>query len=99
MVEGSNVTDAILETAEGYDLIVMGATEEPLFRNLLTGSIPARVAKQAEITVIIVKRRSGVIRSVIRQTVLAPSTGVGANGNSLPEAEVLADGSGPDAGR
>ncbi|NIW85396.1 MAG: hypothetical protein GWN09_02130 [Gammaproteobacteria bacterium] len=48
---------------------------------------------------IIVKRRSGVIRSVIRQTVLAPSTGVGANGNSLPEAEVLADGSGPDAGR
>ncbi len=90
LVEGHSIPDAILEAASGHDLIVLGATEEPLFRNLLTGSIPARVAKQAEVTVIIVKRRSGVIRSVLRQTVLGPSTGSGVDGQRLPEAEVLA---------
>lgn len=91
LVEGSNVPDAILETSQSHDLIVLGATEEPLFRNLLTGSIPARVARQAEVTVIIVKRRSGVIRSVLRQTVLAPSTGAGSNGVTPVEAEALND--------
>lgn len=88
LIEGYNVVDAILEASQGHDLIVMGATEEPLFRNLLTGSIPTRVAKNADVTVIIVKRRSGVVRSVLRQTVLPPSTGLGADGIPVPEADV-----------
>jgi amino acid transporter/nucleotide-binding universal stress UspA family protein len=91
LVEGERVTDAILQTAEDYDLIVMGASEEPLFRNLLTGSIPAQVARSARVTVMIVKRRSGLIHSVLRQTVLAPSTGAGANGHQPPEREALVD--------
>jgi amino acid transporter/nucleotide-binding universal stress UspA family protein len=91
LIEGHNVADAIVEASKGHDLIVMGSTEEPMFRNLLTGSIPARVAKNAEVTVIIVKRRSGMIRSVLRQTVLPPSTGVGANGEAVPEADVLVE--------
>jgi amino acid transporter/nucleotide-binding universal stress UspA family protein len=91
LIEGHNVADAIVEASKDHDLIVMGSTEEPLFRNLLTGSIPARVAKNADVTVIIVKRRSGVIRSVLRQTVLPPSTGVGANGVTVPEADVLVE--------
>jgi amino acid transporter/nucleotide-binding universal stress UspA family protein len=91
LIEGYNVADAIVEASKSHDLIVMGSTEEPLFRNLLTGSIPARVAKNADVTVIIVKRRSGVIRSVLRQTVLPPSTGVGANGVPVPEADVLVE--------
>ena len=89
LVEGHDIVTAILEKSREYDLVVMGSTEEPLFRNLLTGSIPARVAKLAEVTVIIVKRRSGIIRSMLRQTVLAPSTGIGADGRRLPEAEAL----------
>ena len=91
LVEGTNVSDTIVEHSAKHDLVVMGTTEEPLFRNLLTGSIPARVAKSAEVTVIIVKRRSGVIRSVLRQTVLPPSTGAAANGLLPEEAEVLAE--------
>jgi hypothetical protein len=66
--------------AAEYDLVVIGATEEPMFRNLLTGSIPVRIAKQADVTVMIVKRRSGMIKSMLRQTVLTPSS-------NLPEDE------------
>ena len=53
-----------------YDLIVIGATEEPLFKNLLTGSIAAQVTKQAKVSVIIAKRRSSPLHSFLRQTVL-----------------------------
>lgn len=78
IVEGENVLEAILQTAHGHDLIVIGATDEPLTRNLLVGNLPTRVAKEAKVTVVMVKRRSGPIKSLLRQTVLAPSSGPGA---------------------
>ncbi len=92
-VEGASVLDAILQTAEtgNYDLIVMGATEEPLFRNVRTGSLPAQVARHANVSVMIIKRRSSLIQSMLRQTVVMPSTGDAANGTRPPEHEVLAD--------
>ncbi|MBI3942973.1 MAG: amino acid permease [Chloroflexi bacterium] len=73
--ESNQVIDAILEVAKGYDLIVIGATNEPLFKNLLIGSIPEQVARRAKVTTIMVKRRSGPIKSMIRETILPPSTG------------------------
>ena len=76
VVEGSDVVEAILQAAEGYDLIVIGATNEPLFKNLLMGNIPEEVARRAEVTTIMVKRRHGPIKSFLRETVLPPSTGV-----------------------
>jgi nucleotide-binding universal stress UspA family protein len=74
IVEGSDVVETILAQAAGYDLIVIGASEEPLFRNLLMGSIPEQIAQRAAVTVIMIKRRSGVVHSFLRQTVLEPST-------------------------
>jgi nucleotide-binding universal stress UspA family protein len=73
MVEGANVADTILQEAAGYDLIVMGATEESLFRNVLIGNTAEQVARRAEVTTIIVKRRSSRLHSMLRQTVLEPS--------------------------
>ncbi|HEX6304886.1 MAG TPA: universal stress protein, partial [Anaerolineales bacterium] len=66
--------DSVLEHAEGCDLIVIGATEEPLFRNLLLGNAAEQIANRAEVTVILVKRRSGALHSFLRQTVLEPTT-------------------------
>jgi amino acid transporter len=77
IVEGANVVDTVLQEAEGHDLIVLGATEEPLFQNLLMGNIAEQVAKQANVTVITVKRRSSPLHSFLRQTVLEPTTGNG----------------------
>jgi amino acid transporter/nucleotide-binding universal stress UspA family protein len=84
LVEGKDVAASILRYAKGtkkrppHDLIVVGATNEPLFKNLMVGNIIEKVARQAEVTVIVVKRRSGPLHSFLRQTVLEPST----NGDS-----------------
>lgn len=87
VVKGDNVLDAVLQTAQDYDLIVVGATEEPLLKNLLVGNLATRIAKEAAVTVIMVKRRSGAIKSLLRQTVLAPST----MGPGTPPEEVTLD--------
>jgi nucleotide-binding universal stress UspA family protein len=87
IVESNDVAGAILQIAEGdgpdlaYDLIVIGATNEPLFKNLLVGNLIEKVARDAKVTVIVVKRRSSPLHSFLRQTVLEPST----NGNSKKE--------------
>jgi amino acid transporter/nucleotide-binding universal stress UspA family protein len=89
IVEGSDVAETILGFARGEtpdqacDLIVIGATNEPLFRNLLVGSLIERIAKNAGVTVIMVKRRSSPLQSFLRQTVLEPSTNAKRDGASL----------------
>ncbi|HID35565.1 MAG TPA: amino acid permease [Anaerolineae bacterium] len=75
LIAGDKVAETIIENAKGYDLVVIGATEEPLFKNLLVGNIAETIANQAEVTTIMVKRRSSRLHSVLRQTVLMPTTG------------------------
>jgi amino acid transporter/nucleotide-binding universal stress UspA family protein len=75
LAEGNDVVETVLRAAAGCDLIVVGATEEPLFRNLLVGSIPEQIARRAAVTTIMVKRRHGPIKALIRETVLQPTTG------------------------
>jgi nucleotide-binding universal stress UspA family protein len=77
IVEGTSVVATVLAEAEGHDLIIVGASEEPLFRNLLMGNIPDQIAKKAPVTVMVVKRRSSRIHSFMRQTILGPTGGVG----------------------
>jgi amino acid transporter/nucleotide-binding universal stress UspA family protein len=80
IIEGSDVSEAILSFAKGsspetqYDLIVAGATNEPLFRNLLVGNLIEKVAQEAGVTVIVVKRRSSRLHDFLRMTVLEPTT-------------------------
>jgi nucleotide-binding universal stress UspA family protein len=76
LAECTNVVDAILTVArdENYDLIVLGAAEESLFESLFLGNVPRQVAERADVTVIMVKRRSSVLRSILHQTVLPPPT-------------------------
>ncbi len=81
LIEGEKVAETIIEHAEGYDLVVIGATEEPLFKNLLVGNIAETVANEASVTTIMVKRRSSRLHSVLRQTVLMPTTGEEINVN------------------
>ena len=74
MVEGSDVVQTVLEEAVGLDLIVTGATQEGLFTNLLIGNTAEQIARQASVTTMIVKRRSRLLHSLMRQTVLEPTT-------------------------
>ena len=74
MVESGERAAAILQESEGYDLIVIGASEEPLFRNFMVGTLAERVARDAKVTVMMVKRRSSPLHSFMRQTILEPTT-------------------------
>jgi nucleotide-binding universal stress UspA family protein len=74
MIASDERATAILEASEGYDLIVIGASEEPLFRNFMVGTLAERVARGAKVTVMVVKRRSSPLHSFVRQTILEPTT-------------------------
>jgi nucleotide-binding universal stress UspA family protein len=76
IVEGNSVVEAILQVAENYDLIVIGATNEPLFKNLLMGNIPEQVAVRAKVTTIMVKRRHSPVKSLLRELILQPNSAV-----------------------
>jgi nucleotide-binding universal stress UspA family protein len=72
---GERVAETIIEASAEYDLVVIGATEEPLFKNLLVGNVTEEVVNHVTATTIVVKRRSSRLHSVLRQTVLMPTTG------------------------
>jgi amino acid transporter/nucleotide-binding universal stress UspA family protein len=88
IVEGEDVVATVLgvaagdETTPAYDLIVVGATREPLLKSLLMGNYPAQIAQRASVTVIMVKRRSNPLQSLLRKTVLVPATQTEAHGPS-----------------
>ncbi|MFQ5742648.1 MAG: amino acid permease [Acidobacteriota bacterium] len=54
---------AILDEAQGYDLLIMGAPVEGLLQRAMFGDIPESVARQVEIPVILTKRYSGAVKS------------------------------------
>jgi glucosyl-3-phosphoglycerate synthase len=72
VLPASSPVEGILEAASYGDLIIIGATKEPRFRNLLMGNVAQRVAEGANSPVIIVKRQSTVLDSMLRENVLTP---------------------------
>lgn len=61
----------ILEASLDCDMIVIGATRERLFRNILVGNLSEQIAEKAHCPVLMVKRRSTVFESILRETVIA----------------------------
>jgi nucleotide-binding universal stress UspA family protein len=72
LVSAESPAEGILKAAEQADMVVIGATKEPWFRNLLMGNVAQRVAENASCPVIIVKRRSTMLDAMLRETVLSP---------------------------
>jgi amino acid transporter/nucleotide-binding universal stress UspA family protein len=72
VIHADNPSDGIIRASDTADMIVIGATKEPVFRNLLMGNVAQRVADGAKCPVIIVKRRSTMIDAMLRETVLMP---------------------------
>jgi hypothetical protein len=64
--------EGILEAAKDCDLMVIGATKEPRFRNLLMGNVAQQVAEGVKCPVIIAKRQSSIVDAMLRETVLEP---------------------------
>lgn len=72
IIHAPSASNGILSAAQQCDIVVIGATGEPLLRNLLLGNVAQTVADMAPCPVLVVKRRSSLLRSVLRETVLKP---------------------------
>ena len=55
LVRSENVVEGIIDAAESYDAIMIGAAGQSLYPQLLFGSIPETIAKRSTKTVIMVK--------------------------------------------
>jgi uncharacterized hydrophobic protein (TIGR00271 family) len=63
------VVEGILAEAEdGYDLLLIGASNESYIDRKLFGNVPQTVAASASIPTIVVRRRAGPLKSLLRQT-------------------------------
>lgn len=62
-----DVVQGVLAEAEEHDLVLLGATREGLFQQLVVGNVPETIARGCSKTVIIIKRHAGPIRSWLRR--------------------------------
>ena len=67
VLPADDIVAGIVEESAHHDLIVIGATAERLFDQVLFGTIPERVALRAPVTVMMVKGYKGPVRSWIRR--------------------------------
>ncbi|MBW1789172.1 MAG: amino acid permease [Deltaproteobacteria bacterium] len=58
--------DSLLEQAKNHDLVIIGATGDPLFRRRVMGSLPEEFARKCETPLVMVKARHPV-KSFIRR--------------------------------
>ena len=73
IVEGVNTADVIIEESKDYDLITLGASEEPILKNYLVGPLSEKIARNSKVTVMMIKRRSGPLHSFVRKALLEPT--------------------------
>jgi uncharacterized hydrophobic protein (TIGR00271 family) len=59
VVVAESVVEGIVREAKGYDLVLLGASEEGLFDQFAFGSIPQQIAARVPKTAVIVKRYRG----------------------------------------
>jgi nucleotide-binding universal stress UspA family protein len=67
VLPADDVVGGIIDESYRHDLVVIGATAERLFDQVLFGTIPERVALRAPVTVMMVKGYKGPVRSWIRR--------------------------------
>jgi len=73
VVAAKSPVEGIMRAAADCDMVVIGATKERLFRNILIGNVSEQVAESARCPVIMVKRRSTMFASMLRETILPPA--------------------------
>jgi nucleotide-binding universal stress UspA family protein len=67
LLEGKRIATTLVKAADDYDLVVLGASKEGVFSNVLFGEIPEKVARYAHTPVMIVQRYEGPVKSVVKR--------------------------------
>ena len=68
VLRGNTVAGALAKASKEYDLVVIGASREPLMRKMLVGQIPAKVARFSPASVMLVKRYEGPLKGWFKRT-------------------------------
>ena len=66
-IESRSVPGGIARASKDFDLVVLGAAREPIFRQVLFGEIPEKVARYSPASVLVVKRYEGHVRSMFKR--------------------------------
>jgi amino acid transporter/nucleotide-binding universal stress UspA family protein len=69
LLEGRRVATTLIRASEDYDMIVLGASKEGVFSNVLFGEIPEKVARYSHTPVMIVQRYEGSVKSIIKRVI------------------------------
>ena len=67
LIESTSVAGGLAKASRDYDLVVIGAAKEPLFRKILLGEIPEKVARFSPASVLVVKRYEGPVKSLLKR--------------------------------
>ena len=66
-IESRAIAGGIARAGRDYDLIVIGAAQEPFFRKVLFGEIPEKVARYSPSAVMVVKKYQGAVKSLFKR--------------------------------
>jgi nucleotide-binding universal stress UspA family protein len=67
LVHSKSVPGGLALASREFDLVVIGAAKEPLFRKVLLGEIPEKVARFSPASVLVVKRYEGPVKSLVKR--------------------------------
>ncbi|MFQ5889206.1 MAG: amino acid permease [Gemmatimonadota bacterium] len=67
VMESKSVAGGIALASRDFDLVVLGAAKEPLFKKVLFGEIPEKVARYSPSSVLVVKQYEGKVRSLLKR--------------------------------
>ncbi len=67
LYESTSIAGGIAKAGRDYDLVVIGAAIEPLFRKVLFGEIPEKVARYSPTSVLVVKKYQGAAQNLFKR--------------------------------
>ena len=67
LIESESIAGGIARASKDFDLVVLGAAREPIFRQVLFGEIPEKVARYSPASVLVVKQYEGHVRSLFKR--------------------------------
>jgi amino acid transporter/nucleotide-binding universal stress UspA family protein len=67
LIESKSVAGGLAKASLDFDLVVIGAAKEPLFRKILVGEIPQKVARYSPASVLVVKRYVGPFKTLFKR--------------------------------
>ena len=67
LIESDSIAGGLAKASRDFDLLVIGAAKEPVFRKILVGEIPQKVARYSPASVLVVKRYVGPFKTLFKR--------------------------------